>query len=116
MLALQPPTGQEALPHSADEEMEAHRSQCPDLGGHLAWAWAGTLVGPRLQWAGGMWSGRPLHTVQSGFRNPIDPILPLNKLWSTGRLTLLRASQRGPGVFQAQLPSLCRLGDPDRAS
>lgn len=60
--------------------------------------------------------GDPFTLFSRALETPIDPILPLNKLWSTGRLTLPRASQRGPGVFQAQLPSLCRLGDPDRAS
>lgn len=50
ILALQPPTGQEALPHSADEEKEAHEDGCLTLGGHPAWA----RVGPRLQW--GRWN------------------------------------------------------------
>lgn len=37
--------------------------------------------------AGQMWPWRTLHTVWSGLKSPIDPILTL-KVWSTGRVTL----------------------------
>ena len=82
----------------------------------LTWAQAGALAGPRLQWAGGMSSWRPHHTIKSGFKSPIDPMLSLNKPWPTGQLTLSRAAQGRLGVCQAQLPSFCRLGDLERAS
>lgn len=51
----------EALPHSADEDMEA--------GGNGVLS-PGALRGPRPQWGGGMWSWRPLHAVQSGLNTP----------------------------------------------
>lgn len=53
--ALQSPMGQEALPHSADEEMRGHRNWCPVLMVILPGLRQGTLVSPRLNGASEIW-------------------------------------------------------------
>lgn len=97
ILALQPPTGQEALPHFADEEMEAHGNRCPALG-----------QSPCL--GSGRHSGRPKAPVgqlghghqdrftrsRSDFKSPVDPIHTPNQGWAVGWLTLPR-HPGGPG-------------------
>ena len=51
-----------------------------------------------------------LHTLQS---SPMDPVYTHDKFWAVGRLTLPGCPG---GSSQAQLPSLGRRSDPDRAS
>lgn len=74
-------------------------------GSHLTWVQAGTLVE----------FGQGDHTTLFSQVLKAALILCPDSIHS-GQLTLPRAAQGGPGVFQAQLPSLCRLDDPDRLS
>ena len=76
-------------------------------GSHLTWVPAGTLVE----------FGQGDHTTLFSQVLKVALILCPGSI-NSGQLTLPRAAWGGggPGVFQAQLPSLCRLDDPDRLS